>query len=199
MSPLTHLLASWVVATATTDNPRDRRLVTLAGVLPDLDGLGIIVDLAHDALGHKATHYYANYHHVLLHGIFGAGVLMVALTIFAQRRWRVALLTLAVFHLHLLCDFIGSRGPSPEDLWPIFYLAPFTKEWMWIWRGQWQLDGWQNRTVFVCLFAWSLWYAVRYGHSFVAVLNRRADRVFVEVLRKWARNLTGGTPTAHLR
>jgi hypothetical protein len=38
MSPLTHLLASWIVAAKTTDNPRDRRLVTLAGVAPDLDG-----------------------------------------------------------------------------------------------------------------------------------------------------------------
>jgi hypothetical protein len=43
MSPITHLLASWIVAAKTTDNLRDRRLVTLAGVAPDLDGLGIIV------------------------------------------------------------------------------------------------------------------------------------------------------------
>ncbi len=46
MSPLTHLLASWIIAVKTTDNLRDRRLVTLAGVAPDLDGLGIIIDIA---------------------------------------------------------------------------------------------------------------------------------------------------------
>ena len=46
MSPETHLLASWIIAAKTTDNPRDCRLVTLAGILPDLDGLGLIVDLA---------------------------------------------------------------------------------------------------------------------------------------------------------
>ncbi len=38
MSPETHLLASWIIAAKATDNPRDCRLVTLAGILPDADG-----------------------------------------------------------------------------------------------------------------------------------------------------------------
>ena len=45
MSPLTHLIGSWLVAAATTNNPRDRKLVTWAGVLPDADGLGLIPDV----------------------------------------------------------------------------------------------------------------------------------------------------------
>ena len=45
MAPLTHLLASWLVAAGTTDNLRDRRLVSLAGVLPDLDGAGVLIDM----------------------------------------------------------------------------------------------------------------------------------------------------------
>ena len=45
MSPLTHLVGSWLVAVATTNNPRDRKLVTWAGVLPDADGLGMIPDV----------------------------------------------------------------------------------------------------------------------------------------------------------
>ena len=42
MSPATHLFIfmNWVIAAKTTDNPRDCRLVTLAGILPELDGLG---------------------------------------------------------------------------------------------------------------------------------------------------------------
>ena len=36
MAPITHFLASWIIAAKTTDNPRDCRLVTLAGILPDL-------------------------------------------------------------------------------------------------------------------------------------------------------------------
>jgi inner membrane protein len=46
VSPESHLLASWIIAAKTTDNLRDCRLVTLAGILPDADGLGLIVDLA---------------------------------------------------------------------------------------------------------------------------------------------------------
>ena len=185
MSPLTHLLASWVIAAKTTDNPRDCRLVTLAGILPDVDGLGLVVDLATKALGYKGTHLYWRYHHVLLHGAFGAILIAGLLACFARQRWRVGLLALVVFHLHLLCDFIGSRGPSPEDLWPILYFAPFDKNLLWVWRGQWRLDGWQNRVICISLFLSALWLAPVWGHSFVGVFNRRVDGVFVAVLRKW--------------
>ena len=185
MSPETHLLASWIIAAKTTDNARDCRLVTLAGILPDADGLGVIADLASGWLGGKQTHLYGHYHHYLLHGALG-GLLIVALvTGFAHHRLRVALLAVLVFHLHLLCDFVGSRGPAPEDLWPIFYLGPFDKEPMWVWRGQWRLDGWFNRWLTVGLFLWALWLPVRIGYSVVGVFNQRADRAFVGVLREW--------------
>ena len=98
-------------------------------------------------------------------------------------------MALALFHLHLICDFIGSRGPASEDLWPIFYLGPFDKDPMWIWKGQWRLDGWQNKTVFVAAFAAAWWLAVRKGHSVVGVFNRRADRAVVVVLRDWSARL----------
>jgi hypothetical protein len=48
---------SWVIAAKTTDNPRDCRLVTLAGILPDLDGLGLIPDVVTRALGYRGTMY----------------------------------------------------------------------------------------------------------------------------------------------
>lgn len=122
----------------------------------------------------------------LLHGIFGGVLIALALACFAQRRWRVVWLSLAVFHLHVLCDLAGSRGPTPADLWPIFYLGPFTKDPMWIWKGQWPLDAWRNRLLTLALFIWALWLAPRRGYSFVGVFNRRLDGVFVGVLRKWA-------------
>ena len=182
---MTHLLASWLVAAKTTNNPRDCRLATLAGLLPDADGLGLVVDVANELLGRRPTHYYAQFHHYWLHGIFGAALITLTLTLFAHQRGRVALVALVLFHLHLLCDFVGSRGPSPEDLWPIFYLGPFDKDPMWVWKGQWRLDGWQNRIVSVLAFVGSIWVARRTGHSFVGVFNRRTDRVFVDVLRGW--------------
>ena len=185
MSPETHLLASWIIAAKTTDNERDCRLVTLAGILPDADGLGLIVDLASKLVGGKQTQLYAQYHHYLLHGALGGILIAVVAAGFARHRLRVALLALLVFHLHLLCDFVGSRGPAPEDLWPIFYLGPFDKDPMWVWKGQWRLDGWFNRYLTVVLFLWALWLPVRLGYSVVGVFSRRADVIFVGVLRKW--------------
>ena len=55
MSPATHLLISWVVADAAQLEPRDRKLVTWCGVLPDLDGLGLLADLANELLGRPET------------------------------------------------------------------------------------------------------------------------------------------------
>jgi inner membrane protein len=185
MSPITHLFASWIVAASTTDNPRDCRLVALAGIVPDLDGLGVVVDLVNQALGNEPTFLYGRFHHLLLHGVFSGLAIAAIAGCFARRHLRVALLTLAVFHLHLLCDLVGSRGPSPEDLWPIHYLAPFSFRWTWFWQEQWRLDGWPNRLVSVVLFAGSLWLAVRVGHSFVGVFSRRLDHVFVRVLGGW--------------
>jgi inner membrane protein len=191
MAPETHLLASWIIAAKTTDNPRDCRLVALAGILPDADGLGVIADYVNQWLGHgNAFFYYFRYHHYLLHGALGGLVIALVLACFARRHWRVGLLALAVFHLHLLCDFVGSRGPSPEDLWPIYYYGPFDKDPMWVWRGQWRLDGWINRWLSAALFVWALIMASKLGHSFVGVFNRRVDAIFVGVLRRWREALT---------
>lgn len=185
MSPETHLLASWIIAAKTTDNPRDCRLVTLAGILPDADGLGLLLDFSTRHLAGKQTFFYEHFHHYLLHGVVGGILIAGLMACFARHRLRVALLALLVFHLHLLCDFVGSRGPSPGDLWPIFYLGPFDKDPMWLWKGQWRLDSWINRYLSVALFLWALWLPVRLGHSIVGVFSPRADRVFVGVLRKW--------------
>jgi hypothetical protein len=191
MSPLTHLLASWLIATKSTDNPRDCRLVTLAGVLPDADGLGLALDLANRALGRPEIHFYGEYHHFALHGLVGGVAIAGFLTCFAQRRARAALLALLVFHLHLLLDLVGSRGPSPEDLWPIFYFGPISKAPMWLWRGQWRLDAWPNHVFTWVLLTWALLISVQRGDSFVGVFNCWADRVFVSVLRRWHAGLRG--------
>jgi hypothetical protein len=180
MAPITHLLASWIVAAKTTDNLRDRALVTWAGVAPDIDGLGIIIDIASGR-----QYYYPKYHHWLAHGLPAALLFSALLAIFGRRHWRVFLLCLVVYHLHLLCDLAGSRGPDPSDLWPIFYFGPISQNPMWIWKHQWPLDSWPNRVITVALLVWALWLAAKCGDSFVGVFSRRADKVFVEVLRKW--------------
>jgi len=66
------LLARSLIAANATDNPRDCRLVALAGILPDADGLGVVVDIITSAGSDRATQLYAQYHHYLFHGVFGA-------------------------------------------------------------------------------------------------------------------------------
>jgi inner membrane protein len=187
MSPVTHLFASWIIASKTTNNLRDRRMVALAGCLPDLDGLGLVVDLLTRDGQAGGTFLYQEHHHYLLHGLFGAVLVALVASAFAQQKLRVLCLSLLVFHVHLLCDFVGSRGPSPSDLWPIHYLGPFSRTPLWVWRGQWELIGWPNRALTVLLYGWVLYLAVRQGDSFVGVFSRRLDAVFVGVLRKWTR------------
>ena len=85
---------------------------------------------------------------------------------FARDRWRVALLALLAVHLHVLCDLAGSRGPGANDFWPIYYLSPLRGRPMWVWRGQWSLDGWQNHVINAALLGWSLCLAPSVGYSF---------------------------------
>ena len=162
MSPLTHLVGSWLVATATTTNSRDRKLVTWAGVLPDVDGLGVVADVAASLISGKENtyHYYQQYHHILLHGWPGAFAVSILLMLFARQHWRVFMLCLLTFHLHLLCDLLGSRGPTIGDYWPICYSEPLFRLPIWFWKHQWRLDSWQNQTIFALLLASSLWLAV---------------------------------------
>ena len=193
MSPLTHLVGSWLVAVATTDNPRDRKLVTWAGVLPDADGLGVIPDVVGSWISGKecSFHFYQTYHHLLLHGWPGAIGVSILLTLWARGKWRVLLLCLFTFHLHLLCDLVGSRGPTIGDLWPICYSEPFFRHPIWFWKHQWKLDGWQNQTIFIVLLTASFRVAAKHGYSFVEVISQRLDSVFVKVLQKWRHDLWG--------
>ena len=170
--------------------------MTLAGIIPDVDGLGLVVDVWNACLGKAETYYYPQYHHFLLHGLPAIAVLAVGAALLAKRRGRVSLAVVAVMHLHLLCDFVGSRGPSLTDLWPIYYLAPITRHPMWVWAGQWRLDGWINFLITVGLMAWALALAVRRGHSFFGVVSARLDLKVVAVLRRWCGARRDGSPPA---
>ena len=63
MSPETHLFASWIIGAKATRNLRDCRLVALAGILPDADGLGLIADMVTNLRGGWQSNLCAQYHH----------------------------------------------------------------------------------------------------------------------------------------
>ena len=187
MSPVVHLMGSWLVGSVAAKISRDRQLVALAGIIPDLDGFGMIVDVTRSIISDQPNtfQFYARYHHVLCHGWPAAIVLCGLLTFFARERWRTFGFCLVTFHLHLLCDLLGSRGPSPSDLWPICYSEPVFRYPIWFWKNQWKLDGWQNQLVFLAIFIISLKRAISSSSSVVEIFSNRADHVFIKVLRGW--------------
>lgn len=97
--------------------------------------------------------------------------------------WFTALLVFLSFHLHLLCDLVGARGPD-GDQWPIPYLKPFSNSLELTWHGQWALNAWQNFVVTGLLLAATLWIARKYGSSPVELMSERGNRAFVDSLSK---------------
>jgi hypothetical protein len=87
------------------------------------------------------------------------------------------------FHLHLLEDLVGSRGPD-GFIWPIPYLFPFSNRWIWSWGGQWKLDAWPNIALTIVLLYVTVWIAVKRGVSPVDIFAPTADRSVVAALRK---------------
>ena len=190
MNVVTHLLVGWTLAEHTTKSPRDRALITAASVVPDLDGLGLIVDAGAPLFG-WTVQWYERFHHVLLHGIPGAILCTALFALLARERWRAALLVFLSYHLHLLQDLLGSRGSGPTDIWPIHYLEPVSGGLTFAWSGQWALSGWQNTTLTVVLMAYAFVLAVQRGYSPVGLFSARADAAFVETLRRRWRSIRG--------
>ena len=181
MNPITHLLVSWTLGAACARERRDRTLVTLAGVAPDLDGFGLAVDLL-TATSASPTDLWGQYHHVLGHNLgFGLAVATAAFAL-GQHRIRAAGLAFAAVHLHLLGDLAGGRGPD-GDAWPFSYLAPFSDAWVWQWSGQWELDAWPNIALTVLLLAVVFRAAWLHGISPLELVSGRGHAAFVAALR----------------
>lgn len=183
MNVLTHFFVGWTLAEASNLAPRDRAIVTWAGVVPDLDGLAVVPDLANRLLGRPETDFYFRHHHVWMHGLPAALLTAsVAALMGARKKW-VALLAFLSFHLHLLLDLVGSRGPTKADIWAIGYLEPFSERLTFAWQSQWALNDWRNVLLTVVLLSLALARAVRRGYSPVSLFSRRADAAVVATLR----------------
>ncbi len=182
MSPVSHLLLSWLTAHAVQFDRRERLLITVSGLAPDADGLGIIADFL-TRNSSKPLQWWSEYHHLLGHNTAFGALLAAAVLVFAQRRkTAAALLSLTSFHLHLLCDLLGSRGPDGWQ-WPIPYLWPFSSSWQWTWDGQWALNAWPNLLITAVALAATFYLAWKTGRSPLELVSCRADRRLVAALR----------------
>lgn len=185
MSPITHFLVGWTALEKAVPERRDKAIVAIAGVLPDLDGLGIVIDFATRTLGLPETDYYQTFHRLYGHGLAAALVFALVAFAAAHRRLLTAALSFVAVHLHFACDLLGSRGNGPDDIWSIWYFAPFSTAHEIAWTGQWPLVGWQNMLITAVLIGLVLERAARRGYSPLLMLSPRADRELVAVVRKW--------------
>lgn len=205
MSPVTHFFAGWLVA-ATADiaipgslTRRDKVLIVAAGVAPDLDGLGIVPELLTRQSAHPLL-WFSQFHHTLHTLAFALVCAVVTFLIAGPLRgfafgpairgrqlpshpWITSLLVFLSFHLHLLCDLIGSRGPD-GDQWPIPYLKPFSNALQLTWHGQWALNSWQNFVITGLMLAATLWIAWKYGSSPLELASESANQSFTRTLRQ---------------
>lgn len=181
MSPVTHFLTGWVFANSARIGRRDRALVTLSVVVPDVDGLGIIAELITRNSSHPLL-WFSQYHHTLHNLAFAIAISLLALVL-GEQKWRPAGLCFLGFHLHLFEDLLGSRGPD-GDQWPIPYLTPFSSAWQWSWHGQWSLNAWPNFAITILLLGLTLYLAWARGYSPLEIVSRGMDREFVTALRR---------------
>jgi hypothetical protein len=192
----------------TTLTRREKTLVVAAAVAPDIDGLGIVPELLTRNTSHPLL-WFSEYHHTL-HTLAFAMVCTLAAYLIAGpmaagslsdftfgpairkpqpsvRRSTshpelTAFLVFISFHLHLLCDVIGARGPD-GDQWPIPYLKPFSNTLQLTWHGQWALNAWQNFLITGFLLLATFWIAWKYGSSPVELVSERGNSATVATLR----------------
>jgi len=181
MSPVTHFFTGWALANSFSLNQRDRTLITLAGVAPDVDGLGIVADIL-IRHSHHPTEWFSSFHHSL-HTLLFAIIVTAASTLLATERWKTPCLVFVSFHLHLLEDLLGSRGPDGYQ-WPIPYLMPFSTAGNLSWSGQWALNAWPNFAITIALLLVTFYIAWAGGRSPIEMISKKADAAFVTTARK---------------
>lgn len=182
MSPVTHLLISWLIAEIPPGLTRkDKVAITVAGVIPDIDGIGAIAEHITRENADPLL-WFTHYHHMLHNVAFGLAVAVIA-ALFGRRRLLVGGLAFLAFTVHIVCDVIGSRGPDGYQ-WPIQYLFPFSRTPELTWYGQWQLNSWQNFAITLLTILAALWLARERGYSLVMLFSRKADAALVETIRR---------------
>lgn len=183
MSPTSHFAMSWLISNSISFNVRERFLITLSGVLSDIDGMGVIIDLM-ARNSRTPTYLWDNYHHTLCHNIgFGLLLTMAVFALARVHRVKAALLAFICFHLHLLCDLIGSKGPEGYQ-WPIPYFKPFSDNLQLVWAHQWELNAWPNILIGTILAGLIILMARYKKRSPFELISKKMDTVFINMVGK---------------
>ncbi|MDM8518105.1 metal-dependent hydrolase [Desulfobacterales bacterium HSG16] len=181
MNPITHFLIGWTLAGSVTLDRRERAIVTVSGVIPDIDGIGIIAEKLTQNWD-TPLRWWSDYHHLLTHNIGFAVFVAIAACFLARQKLRCSILAFISVHLHLAGDIIGARGPDGYQ-WPIPYLLPFSDSCSLSWQGQWKLNAWPNILITSLALAWAFYMAHKRGISPLEMVSARANKAFVKTLR----------------
>lgn len=193
MNPVTHFFAGWAVGLPVDLCRRDRGLVVLASISPDVDALPIFLDLAQGRNSYSLE-LWSRFHHSAHNIVFAVSFSLLCL-LAAKRRYATAALAFVAIHVHYICDIVGSRGPDGYQ-WPIPYLSPFSDSWQLAVPWQWALNSWPNVAFTAVLLALTLYSAWARGFSPAGLFSSRADQAFVAMLRNRFGVPRGGSPGA---
>lgn len=177
MNIITHALVGWCAGSRISRSKSEVAVVAVSSVIPDVDGLGALLDLYRGGEAELFSEYHHKFGHCLPFGFF----LAIAVFFIFRKNFRLALWCLLVFHFHLLCDVAGAMGPDGYN-WPIYYFYPFSDYGV-TWSGQWPINGWQNILFTVALLIDFLYQACRNGFSPLGFVSERADSAFVKTLQ----------------
>ena len=182
MNVIEHFFIGWCIANGSPSlSDRDRTIVTVAAVIPDIDGLGLLLEIPTRNTSHPIL-WWTEYHHILAHNVGFAFLAGIVAYVLAARRFETTALALVSFHSHILGDILGARGPDGYQ-WPIPYFLPFSSTPELLWEGQWALNAWQNFVITGVALAATFVLAWRRGYSPVGIFSKRADAQFVQTLR----------------
>ncbi|MBI1732169.1 MAG: metal-dependent hydrolase [Gammaproteobacteria bacterium] len=185
-----HLVITWFAAEAAgLESPRERRIVALSGLAPDIDVLAYLAAIVYFGFDKDLAfeHVWEVFHHRYTHGLGFVLLTGVVAYLIArrgaaaghrQRAVAVAGLSMAASMIHVFCDVVGG-GPT----WPVYPLWPLA-DFGWGVSWSWTLADWPNNVILFFCLAGMMVYGRQSGYSPLEAINYDLDRWFVRVLQQ---------------
>ena len=176
-----HLFASWLLPWTSLAERRDRILVAVAGIAPDVDAPLLLL------WGGKEA--FIEYHHDFTHNVAGAALAAAAGFALGRNRGRTAAFAAAAWLLHLFCDMAGA-GERKEDgtfAYTVPLLWPFSAREFDPFPWAWPLASWQNALIMGALLVLVGRMGAVHGRTVVEIFSVRGDKTVSDtyLLRRW--------------
>lgn len=171
-----HLFLSYALPWRTDLARRDRILVTLAGIAPDIDAPILL------PFGERA---FTDHHHAFTHHLAGAALAAGAGFLLGRRKAEAAALAAAAWCGHLLLDMVGAgeRFADGSFAYPLPLLRPFSARPFDPFPFAWPLASWQNAVVMAAAVVLVGRLAVVEGRTVLEVFSLPLDAAVVGAIR----------------